>query len=114
MLQMIEQQEWAKLAITLWHMDHRDFVHPALTVTSTLRLLLNGFPYLITDSLEKKACLILLQTILDTMDMDKFERFQISKFPQTEMPKEQQTQIALGSENPCRCVSILNTAPVDA
>uniref|UniRef100_A0A1A9ZDL0 Uncharacterized protein n=1 Tax=Glossina pallidipes TaxID=7398 RepID=A0A1A9ZDL0_GLOPL len=46
MLQMVEQQEWAKLAIT-------------------------------------KACLILLQTIPDTMDMDKFERFQLSKFPQT-------------------------------
>uniref|UniRef100_A0A1A9ZEA7 Zinc transporter 1 n=1 Tax=Glossina pallidipes TaxID=7398 RepID=A0A1A9ZEA7_GLOPL len=52
------------------------FIDPVLSIFSCVLVVALSYPYM------KKACLILLQTIPDTIDMDNFERSLISKFPQ--------------------------------
>ncbi|KAL9900893.1 zinc transporter 77C isoform 1-T1 [Glossina fuscipes fuscipes] len=52
------------------------FIDPILSIFSCVLVVALSYPYM------KKACLILLQTIPDTIDMDNFERSLISKFPQ--------------------------------
>uniref|UniRef100_A0A1A9WH67 Cation efflux protein cytoplasmic domain-containing protein n=1 Tax=Glossina brevipalpis TaxID=37001 RepID=A0A1A9WH67_9MUSC len=52
------------------------FIDPMLSIFSCVLVVALSYPYM------KEACLILLQTIPDTIDMDNFERSLISKFPQ--------------------------------
>lgn len=74
------------------------FIDPVLSIFSCVLVVALSYPYsklcslsfsscflfnnLSSSSSVKKACLILLQTIPDTIDMDNFERSLISKFPQ--------------------------------